>query len=81
MKTLIYSDRATKQLDALPLPAQEQVISALERYAMHGVGDVKKLNGREGYRLRAGSYRVVFAEDQVTVIAIYVGRRDTTTYR
>jgi mRNA interferase RelE/StbE len=81
MKTLVYSTRATKQLDALPLPAQEQVTGALERYAMHGIGDVKKMGGREGYRLRAGSYRVVFDEDQITVIAVYVGRRDTTTYR
>jgi len=81
MKTLIYSDRAIKQLDALPLSAQEQVTGALEQYAMHGVGDVKKLSGREGYRLRAGNYRVVFSEDQITVIAVYVGRRDTTTYR
>ena len=80
MKTLIYSDRAAKQLDSLPLAAQEHVIETLDQYAISGVGDVKKLAGRDGYRLRVGSYRVVFAEDQVTVLAIYIGRRDTTTY-
>jgi mRNA interferase RelE/StbE len=80
MKTVIFSDRAAKQLDALPIAAQEQVIGALDGYAMSGVGDVKKLAGRDGYRLRAGSYRVIFAEDQITVVAVYVGRRNTTTY-
>ncbi|MGV3490291.1 MAG: type II toxin-antitoxin system RelE family toxin [Devosia sp.] len=81
MKTVVYSDRATKQLDALPHQAREQVIGAVDRYAMSGIGDVKKLTGRESYRLRVGSYRVIFDEDQVTVIAVQIGRRDTTTYR
>lgn len=80
MKTVIFSDRAAKQLDALPLSAQEQVIEALHRYAMHGAGDIKKLAGREGYRLRVGSYRVLFDEDQTTVLAVLIGRRDSTTY-
>ncbi len=81
MKTVVYSDRATKQLDALPAAAQEQVVSTLDRYAVLGIGDVKKLQGREGYRLRVGSYRVIFAEDQITVLAVHIGRRDTTTYK
>lgn len=81
MKTVVYSDRATKQLDALPPQAREQVMGAIDRYAMRGIGDVKKLTARDSYRLRVGSYRVIFDEDQVTVIAVYVGRRDTTTYK
>ena len=44
-------------------------------------GYVKALRGRDGYRLRAGSYRVIFDEDATTILAIYVGRRDTTTYK
>ena len=80
MKTVIFSDRAAKQLDALPVGAQQRIIEALSGYAMTGTGDVKKLAGREGCRMRVGDYRVIFAEDQITVLAIYIGRRDTTTY-
>jgi mRNA interferase RelE/StbE len=57
------------------------VTRALHDYATTGAGDVKKLSGRESYRLRVGRYRVVFDEDTVTVMAIYVGKRETTTYR
>lgn len=38
---------------------------------MAGQGDVKPLQGREGYRLRIGSYRVIFDEDAVTILAIF----------
>jgi mRNA interferase RelE/StbE len=48
---------------------------------MTGRGDVKPLQGRDGYRLRIGSYRVVFDEDAITILAIYIGRRTTTTYK
>jgi mRNA interferase RelE/StbE len=57
------------------------VQQALVDYAATGAGDVKKLGGREGYRLRIGSYRVIFAEDRVTILAVHIGRRATTTYR
>ncbi len=42
---------------------------------------MKRLQGRDGYRLRVGNYRVLFDEDRTTVLAIYIGRRETTTYR
>lgn len=80
MKTVILTSAAAKQLDALPDTAQKQVIGALDAYAMGGLGDVKKLSGRDGYRLRVGRYRVLFDEDRVTVIAVYIGKRETTTY-
>ncbi len=61
--------------------ARAQVEAGLHRYAMTGQGDVKALQGREGYRLRIGPYRVIFDEDAATILAIYIGRRATTTYR
>jgi mRNA interferase RelE/StbE len=48
---------------------------------MTGQGDVKALQGRGGYRLRIGSYRVIFDEDAITILAIYIGRRASTTYK
>lgn len=81
MKTIILTLGAAKDLDTLPRDAREQVEAGLAPYAMTGHGDVKPLQGRDGYRLRIGSYRVIFDEDAVTILAIYIGRRVTTTYR
>lgn len=81
MKTLIYTHQAAKQLGALPADAKAAVVDALCRYAVGGEGDVKKLSGRDGYRMRVGRFRVIFAEDQTTILAVYIGKRETTTYR
>jgi len=81
MKSVILSTSAAKDMDALPRSARETIETALYRYATTGYGDVKALTGREGYRLRIGHYRVIFAEDEMTVLAVYVGRRSTMTYR
>jgi mRNA interferase RelE/StbE len=85
VKTIILTLSAAKDIDALPRDAREQVEAGLYRYAMTGQmtgqGDVKALQGRDGYRLRIGSYRVIFDEDATTILAIYIGRRATTTYK
>lgn len=80
MKAIILTLSAAKDLDDLRRDAREQVEAGLQRYAMTGQGDVKALRGRAGYRLRVGSYRVIFDEDSATILAIYIGRRSTTTY-
>lgn len=81
VKTVIFTNAAAKQLDALPDEVREAIETSLDGYAMTGQGDVKALSGRVGYRLRVGSYRVIFAEDQVTVLAVSIGRRQTATYK
>jgi mRNA interferase RelE/StbE len=81
MKTIILTAAAARDLDALSATARQQVSDGLIDYAMTGRGDVKRLQGRDGYRLRIGRYRVIFDEDQHTILAIYVGKRETTTYR
>jgi mRNA interferase RelE/StbE len=80
MKTIVLSVSAAKDLDRLSADAREQVSAGLDHYAMTGEGDVKALSGRDGYRLRIGRYRVIFDEDQNTILAIYIGKRETTTY-
>jgi mRNA-degrading endonuclease RelE of RelBE toxin-antitoxin system len=71
VKTIVLTHSAAKDLDALPQAAQQSVIEGLNSYAMTGKGDVKKLSGREGYRLRIGAYRIIFSEDAVTILAIH----------
>jgi mRNA-degrading endonuclease RelE of RelBE toxin-antitoxin system len=75
VKTIIFTLTAAKDISALPRMAREQVEAGLHRYAMTGQGDVKALKGRGGYRLRIGSYRVIFDEDATTILSIYTGRR------
>ncbi len=81
MKTIILSAAAAKDFDALPREGRDQVETGLSRYAVTGQGDVKALQGRDGYRLRIGQYRVLFDQDATTILAIYIGRRSTTTYK
>lgn len=81
MKTIVLTHRAARDLDALPGDARVQLSDALIDYATTGRGDVKKLTGREGFRMRVGAYRILFDEDAITILAIYFGRRATTTYK
>ncbi len=81
VKTIILTHQAARDLDRLPVEARHAVTEALVVYAVSGSGDVKRLSGRDGYRMRIGSYRVIFAEDAVTILAIYIGRSATTTYK
>ncbi|RUX27534.1 MAG: plasmid stabilization protein [Mesorhizobium sp.] len=80
MKTIILSAAAARDLDNLPADVRNQVSDGLIDYAISGRGDVKRLSGRDGYRLRIGRYRVIFDEDRTTILAIYIGKRETTTY-
>ncbi|WP_315924245.1 plasmid stabilization protein [Mesorhizobium sp. SP-1A] len=81
MKTIVLIASAARDLDNLPEEPRRQVSEALIDYAVDGKGDVKRLAGRDGYRLRIGRYRVIFDEDKTTILAIYIGKRETTTYR
>jgi mRNA interferase RelE/StbE len=81
MKTIIFTKQAAKDLDALATDEKAFVTAGLTDYAVTGRGDVKALVGRDGFRLRVGAYRVIFDEDATTILAIYVGRRQTATYK
>jgi mRNA interferase RelE/StbE len=80
MKTIVFTKPAAKQFDQLPPDAQQRISDALDSYAISGLGDIKRLAGRQDYRLRVGQYRVIFDEDQTTIIAVYIGRRTSGTY-
>jgi len=70
VKTIILRLGAAKDIEALPRDGREQVEAGLHRYAITGQGDVKALQGRDGYRLRIGSYRVIFDEDASTILRL-----------
>jgi mRNA interferase RelE/StbE len=81
VKTIIFTIQAARELDALPRQARASMSRALSEFAIAGSGDVKLLKGRDGYRLRDGSYRALFTQDANSILVVAVGRRTTTTYR
>ncbi len=52
-----YSKQAIKFLKKQDVPTRKRIVNAIE---MLPSGDVKKLQGTYGYRLRVGDYRVIF---------------------
>lgn len=47
----------------------------IKHYAATNHGDVKKLHGRTGVRLRVGDWRIIFVEDQDTILILALGHR------
>lgn len=52
-----YSKQAIKFLSKQDKPTKIRIVNAINNLPE---GDVKKLQGQEGYRLRVGDYRVLF---------------------
>lgn len=55
-----YSKQAIKFLKKQPQDVSKRIRHAIQ---LLPYGDVKKLQGRNGYRLRVGTYRVIFDRD------------------
>ncbi len=69
-----YERRVEKQLAALPRREQMRIIAAVERLALDPFAspNVKALVGTDAYRLRVGSYRVIYLLDSRDLIVIVV---------
>jgi mRNA interferase RelE/StbE len=69
---------AQKTLNALIVPEQERIIAAIRKLASNPrPSGVKKLAGREAWRIRVGDYRVIYEinDNELTVLVIDVGHR------
>lgn len=55
--TISYSKQAVKFLSKQDNPTRIHIVEAIKGLPE---GDVKKLQGQHGYRLRVGDYRVIF---------------------
>ena len=61
MKRIVWTEPAKADVRALDKPTALRILSALDRFAESGAGDVKALQGeREELRLRIGDYRLFF---------------------
>lgn len=79
MYKIVYRKSALKALLKMPQKTALQFSQAFDALAIHDPAglDIKKLEGREGYRLRISSYRAIFRWlDEVLVIEVIdVGSR------
>jgi mRNA interferase RelE/StbE len=75
VKSIGFSASARRSWRGLPPDVRLRLDTALKRYAETGVGDVKRLAGRDGLRLRWGDYRVLFVENASGIDVRAVGHR------
>lgn len=70
--TVRLSSLAEKQLDKLPDTPVERIRTALAKLATDPrPSGVKKLKGREGYRIRVGDYRILYSiRDAVLLVEV-----------
>lgn len=72
-----FSDRAAKDLAALPHQMQRQIVRKLEEAAVDPARFFRRLSGARAYRLRVGDYRVlaeVLPEERLVRVG-HIGHR------
>ena len=74
MKQIVFTAAALRQWAKLSSAIRDRINAKLEAFASTGIGDVKRLKGQDGCRLRVGDWRVIFI-DGPTVVVVAVGHR------
>jgi len=75
MKEISFTPAATRQWLKLSAAVRKRIDAKLMDYARTGSGNVKRLKGRDGCRLRIGDWRVIYIEDKTSIIVVAVGNR------
>jgi mRNA interferase RelE/StbE len=75
MRPVAFTAISARQWANLSPDVRSRIDKRLMEFARTGHGDIKRLEGREGIRLRVGEWRVIFYEDQGTIIIAAVGHR------
>jgi mRNA interferase RelE/StbE len=75
MKQIVFTPASQRQWMRLSVDTRRRIDARLNDFASTGQGDVKRLRGRDGARLRVGDWRVIFYEDQNRIIIVAVGHR------
>ena len=73
MFQISYSKKAIKFLKRQDIPSQKRLIATISRLPLEG--DIKKLQGTDGYRLRVGNFRVLFNVNGIIIDIIDIGNR------
>jgi mRNA interferase RelE/StbE len=77
---IVFTKRSLKTLRRIPKPVADQIRLKLaeiarEPYASHP--NARKLQGRSGYRLRVGDWRVIYEiqNDELVILVLKIGSR------
>lgn len=73
MFQIIYSKNALKFLKKQDRITQKRLIDAISKLPYEG--DIKRLQGIDGYRLRVGTFRVLFDINGIIIDIIDIGNR------
>jgi len=69
---------ALKFLKTIPKQAQAKIIKAIQNLAIEPKPNgVKKLTGRDGWRIRIGDYRIIYEiyKDRCHILILDIGQR------
>ena len=75
MKPIAFTPSSTRQWAKLSPDVRRRIDKRLTEFATSGHGDVKRLKGRDGMRLRVRDWRVIFFEDGEAIVVAAVGHR------
>jgi mRNA interferase RelE/StbE len=75
MKPIVFTPGSARQWIKLTADVRQRIDTRLTEFAATGKGDVKRLKGRKGSRLRVGDWRVIFYEEGGSLIVAAVGHR------
>lgn len=75
MKPIVFSPAGTRQWVKLAAQIRKRINVRLTEFAASGKGDVKRLKGQQGLRLRVGDWRVIFYEENGSIVVTAVGHR------
>ena len=76
--TIVLSKKAQKQLDKLPDNIAEPIFEAISLLENEPrPSGCKKLQGRDGFRIRIGNYRVIYEinDNELVIDVITLGHR------
>jgi mRNA interferase RelE/StbE len=75
MKPIVFTSAGARQWAKLSDDVRRRIDARLTEFATSGKGDVKRLKGRDGARLRVGDWRVIFYEESGAIVVVAVGHR------
>jgi mRNA interferase RelE/StbE len=75
MGKIVFTATATREWLKLSPQIKDRIRKKLEAFAATGHGDVKKLKGQAGARLRVGDWRVIYYKEDETIVVVAVGHR------
>jgi mRNA interferase RelE/StbE len=75
MRPIVFTPASARQWAKLTEDIRRRIDARLGEFATSGRGDVKRLKGRGGARLRIGDWRVIFYEERDAIVVVAVGHR------